>query len=202
MLQVGPEQLQFALNIFNLPLNNFGLPLNNFSLPLKFCTIEQSLHTPLLSTAPNSCLFSWPASFNYKWLNNTLPPEKHGCHMVNRWKNHQKQKTELLMNLNLLWLCSSVCRSSSVSKFFTKLASIFVTFLGPFWLGIFLVIFLPLLAAPTFLKPSLESTMFRPASLSSHQRRSQGEFYVHFRPLRLVCKWWNWCCICSHESCY
>jgi hypothetical protein len=43
--------------------------------------------------------------------------------------------------------------------------------------------------------------MFRPASHSSHQRREQGEFYVHFRQLRLICKCWNQTCICISEFC-
>ena len=78
----------------------------------------------------------------------------------------KNNKSNYNTNILLRWPFRSITaygRSSSVAKFLAKLASIFVTFLRPFWV----VIFFSLLTTPTFLNPSLHSTIFWPASLSS-----------------------------------
>ena len=121
------------------------------------------------------------------------------------WKKH-KNKHNMKKNTNKHILSrlrsreNAVSRSLSVPKYLAPLASIFATLLNPFWLSIFLV--LALLTTPTFFKPCLESTLFRSACLSFCKRRTHGKFKWHFWPLWLICKRWDWSCICSFEFCY
>ena len=113
---------------------------------IKHRNITQNMHG-----ASTNYRYVWDVSHASSWS----LEKKHVIDIV-IGKKHQIKKT--IINKNILWFFRSVTafhRSHSMPKFLAQLTSVFVTFLGPFWLSIFL----SLLTAPTFLKPSVESVL-------------------------------------------